>query len=137
MLEKSPCKMLFSKLIAILLLEADLNVLHKISFNRHILLALEKHDLIPMEIVVGSKIQDAIRVVINKKLIADFSNKVKAPSDVVSSDDIKYHDIVAHHFANLAAQGKALWCSHKLNYGVGTSHSIHEYVSSDFFRSII
>ena len=53
MLEKSLGKILVLKLWAILLLEADFNALHKIIFNGRILPALEKNNLIPVEILRG------------------------------------------------------------------------------------
>ena len=74
MLEKSPGKILVSKLRAILLLEADFNALHKIIFNGRILPTLESKSLIPSEIMGGRKSQSSLYIALNKKLIADISN---------------------------------------------------------------
>ena len=109
MFDKNPFKRDVSKLRAILLLEDDLNSLYKIMFNRRILLALEKNKLIPMEIVGGHNGQYVIHVAINKKLLADISNQVKALSTVISADDTNYYDRVAHHFASLTTQN---FCVH-------------------------
>ena len=79
MLCKSPCKTHISKLRAVFLLEADFNDLYKIMFNHRILPCLEQHNIIPIEIVDGRKCQDVIHVVVNKKLIEDIYNQVKAP----------------------------------------------------------
>ena len=89
---------------AILLLEADLNSLRKNIFNQHILLSLEQHNVIPSKIVGRHKVQDAIYVTINKKLIVDISNKNKDPSAVISADATKYYDKVAHPFTSLTVQ---------------------------------
>lgn len=104
MLDKSPCRTDVSILIAILTIEADLNSLHKIMFNQRILPALEKHNLILMDIVGGSKSETTIHTVINKKLIVDISNKNKDPSAVISADATKYYDKVAHPFTSLTVQ---------------------------------
>ena len=104
MLEKSPCKIHVSTLRAIFLLEADLNSLHKIILNQNIILALEQCNLIPTEIVGGRKGQATIHNAINTKLTSDISNKVKALSVVISTNDANYCDIVAHPFASLTAQ---------------------------------
>ena len=74
MLEKSHCKMNVSKLRPILLLEEDFNSLLKIMFIQRILSALEKHNLIPMEIIGGRKCKDTIHIFINKKLIVFVCN---------------------------------------------------------------
>ena len=95
MLEKSRCKILVSKLRAILLLETELNALHKIIFNQRILIALEQHTLIPIEIVGRRKILDAIHIEINKKLKADISNQFKTLSVVISTDNTNFYDRVA------------------------------------------
>ena len=104
MLEKSPCKILVSKMRAIILFEAYFNDLYKIIFNQRILLALEKYNLIPMEIVDGRKSPDVIHVAINKKLISDISDQVKILSLVTSANATNFYDIVAHSFASLTAQ---------------------------------
>jgi len=103
-LEKLPGKILVSKLRAILLLEADFNALHKIIFNGRILPALEKEGLIPQEIMGGRRSQSTTHVALNKKLIADIANQVKAPSIVISADATNCYDRVAHPFASLTAQ---------------------------------
>ena len=104
MLQKYPCKILVSKLRAILLLEADFNALHKIIFNQRILPALEQHNFIPMEIVSGRKDQATIHVAINKKLISDIFNQVKTPSAVIITDANNCCHRVSHPFASLTAQ---------------------------------
>ena len=48
--------------------------------------------------------QDVIHVSLNKKLIVDVSNQVKAPSVVISADATNCYDIVTHSFARLTAQ---------------------------------
>ena len=87
-----------------MLLEADFNALHKIIFNGRILLALEKNDLILVEILGGRQSQSAIHVALNKKLIADIANQIKTPTIVISADTTNFYDQVAHPFASLTAQ---------------------------------
>ena len=103
-LDKSSCKIMISTFRAILLLETDFNTLHKIVFNQRILKALEKHNLIPMEVVGGRKSQAEVHVAMNKKLMVDISNQVKTMSVVISANATKYYDRVAHTFASLMAQ---------------------------------
>ena len=103
MLDKSPRKMNVSKLRSILLLKADFNALHKIMHNQRILLALEKNNHIPMEIVGARKVQAPIHVAINKKLIAYISNQVKNLSVVISNDATNCNDRAAHTFSSLTA----------------------------------
>ena len=102
-MEKSPSKMMVSKLRDILLLGANFNALHNVVFNHRILLALEQNNLIPMEIVDGWKIQAEIHVAINKKLMSDVSNQVKTPSVVISTDATNCYNRVFHSFARLTA----------------------------------
>ena len=73
-LEKKPNKIVVSKLRAILLLEADFNVVNKIIFNTRLILQIEDRNKIPREIVGGCYSQSAIHIAVNKKLIADISN---------------------------------------------------------------
>ena len=58
-LEKSPKNMNIQKLRAILLLEADFNVLRKIVFNSRMMPALEDASVIPCEIIDRRRIQSA------------------------------------------------------------------------------
>ena len=104
MLEKSPRKILVLKLRAILLLEADFNALHKIIFNGRILPVLEKDDLIPLDILGGRRSQSTLHIVLNKKLIADISNQVKALWIIILADATNCYDRVAHPFVSLTAQ---------------------------------
>ena len=53
MLEKKPNDILVTKLRTILLLEADFNITNKVIFNTRTILAMEKRDEIPYEIVEG------------------------------------------------------------------------------------
>ena len=104
MLEKSPGKILVEKLQAILLLEADFNVLYKIIFNGRILPTLERNNIIPSEIIGGRRSQSTLHVALNKKFIADISNQIKSPSIVISANAINCYDRVVHPFASLIAQ---------------------------------
>ena len=74
MLEKSPRNINVQKLRAILLLEADFYVLHKIVFNNRIIPTLEDASRIPHEIIDRRRIQLAIYLVLNKKLLVDITN---------------------------------------------------------------
>ena len=51
MLEKAPWKIDERKLRAMLLLEADYNVMHKIIFNGKLMTTLERKNHIPFEII--------------------------------------------------------------------------------------
>ena len=75
MLEKSAGNVQVSKLRAILLLEADFNVLNKIVFNNRILPLLEANGSIPYEIIGGRRGQSSLHVALNKKLVCDISNQ--------------------------------------------------------------
>ena len=74
MLEKSIGNVQVSKLRAILLLEADFNILNKIIFNNHTLLLLEVSQSISYEIIGGRRGQLSIYVALNKKLVSNISN---------------------------------------------------------------
>ena len=73
-------------------------------FNQRVLLALEYHNLTPMEIVGGRKVQAITNFSINKNLIADISNEVMSPSAVTSADTTNYCKRVDHPFASPAGQ---------------------------------
>ena len=62
------------KLRVILLLEADFNAVRKIIFNGRMMLRLEKANIIPNEIIDSKRIQVAIYLALNKKLISDIAN---------------------------------------------------------------
>ena len=74
-LEKESRKINISKLRAILLLEANFNVLNKIIFNTRILPTLERNKLISHKIIDGKHGKSSIQIVINKKMISDISNQ--------------------------------------------------------------
>lgn len=93
-----------SKLRAILLLEDDFNILHKIIFKSRILLDLESKNLIPAEVIGGRRSQSAIHAALNKTLIADIANQSKSLLAVVSADAMNYCDRVAYPLTSLAAQ---------------------------------
>ena len=82
----------------------SINALNKIIFNRRILPALEKDNLIPLEILGSRRSQSIIYIALNKKLIADIANQVKSPLIVISVDATNYYDRVAHPFASLTIQ---------------------------------
>ena len=69
MLEKVLGKILVSKLRAILLLETGFNTLHKIYFNRRVLPALERHNLMPTEILGGRESHSTLHVALEKNLL--------------------------------------------------------------------
>ena len=74
MLEKAPANIDVKKLRAILLLEADFNAVHKIIFNRKIMLRLKDVNIIPNEIINGRRIQAVTHLALSKKLISDIVN---------------------------------------------------------------
>ena len=67
-----------SKLWAILLLEADLNGLHKIIFSGHLLPSLEYRNKIPHKIIGERRAQSAYHIKLNKILISDNRNIKKS-----------------------------------------------------------
>ena len=104
MLEKVVSNIDVEKLRAILLLEADFNVLHKIVFNNRLIPKLEETGTISMEIIRGRWSQAATHLVLNKKLIADIANMRKLPMITICADATNYYDRVAHLFTSLCAQ---------------------------------
>ena len=74
MLEKSAGNVYISKLRAILLLEADFNILNKIVFNGRVLPSIEASKSILSEVIGGRRRQSSIYVDLNKKLVYDISN---------------------------------------------------------------
>ena len=99
MLAKAPRKINVKKLRDLLLLEADFNALHKITFNKRVLLQLKVDCLMPQDIIGGRTIQSAIELVTRKKLIADKHNQKKTPTLVISVDASNFYDRVARLFS--------------------------------------
>ena len=66
MLEKVPGNTNVQKLKAILLLEADFNVMHKIIFNNRLISSIERVNAIPIEVVGGRRSQAATHLALNK-----------------------------------------------------------------------
>ena len=92
MLEKSKGNINIEKLRAILLLEADLNALHKIIFNEKVLPTIKRYNQIPKEVIEGRRDQSVHYIALNKKLLADISNQIKCLLIVISADTINYFD---------------------------------------------
>ena len=101
-------------LLAILLLEEDLNALYKIIFNTRMLPRLEAHHLIIQEIIGGRTSQSAMQLTTSKKLIADMYNQKKTPTLVINADTSNCCNRVSHHFAYLVAQRFGLNLQHIL-----------------------
>ena len=104
MLLKKEADLLVSKLQAILLLEADYNVMNKISFNTHLILLLEEYNMIPREIIGGWRGMAAIQIAINKKLQVYIVNQNKLLSIIISTDALNYFDRVAHPTVGMICQ---------------------------------
>ena len=102
-LEKSLGNINIQKLRLILLLEADFNALHKIVFNGRIIPELEEASVIPYEIIGGRRIQSAMHLVLNKKLLADIANVSKRPIVIIIIDTANYYDRVTYLFLDLYA----------------------------------
>ena len=74
MLEKVAGNINMQKLRAILLLEADFNVMNKIISNNRLMPRLEADEAIPIEVIGRRRSQAATHLVLNKKLIDDIAN---------------------------------------------------------------
>ena len=73
-LEKKPRVIKVNILRAILLLEADFNSVNKILFNTRLIPSMEQAHIIPKEIIGSRRVQLAIQLAVNKKLISDITN---------------------------------------------------------------
>ena len=104
MLEKISKSTNVQKLREILLLEADFNTLHKIVFNSRIIPTLEDAGIIPYEITSGRRIQLAIYLVLNKKLLVDIANIQKRTIVTICADVTNCYNRVIYLFASLCAQ---------------------------------
>ena len=116
MLEKMKGIIQVDKLRAILLLEADLNALHKIMFNGRVLPALEEKKLIPIETIGSRGRQSAHHVALGKKLISDIGNQIKLPMITISADATNCFDRMAHPFAALTCRHFGLQIECVLTY---------------------
>ena len=101
MLEKVAGNINVQKVQAILLLEADFNVMHKIIFNNCLMPRLETNKAIPIEVIGRRKSQAATHLALNKKLIADIVNVRKLPAATICADATICYNRVAHPFASL------------------------------------
>ena len=86
-----------------MLLEADLNGLHKIIFSSHLLPSLEYRNEIPYEIIGGRRGQSAYYIALNKTLISKNGNIKKKPTIIISVDATNYFNKMAHPFASLTS----------------------------------
>ena len=93
-----------SKLIAILLLEVDFNVLNKIVFDRRALPSIEASNTIPFEVIGGRKGQSSIYIALNKKLVYDIGNHYKKPTVMVSIDAFNCYNRIAHSISSMVCQ---------------------------------
>ena len=100
---KFPVNLRVEKLRAILLLEAGYNGLYKIYFNSRLTPRLEDASSIPQEIIGERRSQAATHLALNKKLIADASNIIKAPTVTIYADATNCYDRVAHPYASLCS----------------------------------
>ena len=98
-MEKKENAIHVSKLRAILLLEADFNVINKIIFNTRLIPTLKNRNEIPYKIIGGRRNQAAIQLAINKKLLSDTANEWKMPSITISVDTSNCFDHIAHPLA--------------------------------------
>ena len=86
MLEKKPGNVNVDKLRAILLLEADFNVVNKITFNTRVMPQLESLKLIPAKVIGGWHGQSSLHVALNKKLLSNISNQQKLLLATISTN---------------------------------------------------
>ena len=86
MLEKVVGNINVQKLRAILLFEADFNMMHEIIFNNRLIPKIEADNVIPMEVIGGRRSQAAAHLALNKKLIADIANVRKLPTATICAD---------------------------------------------------
>jgi hypothetical protein len=96
-----------TKLQTIILLEADGNLLNKIT-RRMMMAEAEALGLLAPEQYGSRKLHDAIHVATNKYLTFDITHQKKAPAALASNDAVSCYDLIMHTAASLAMQGRGV-----------------------------
>ena len=76
-------------------------MLYEIVFNSRIILVLEEISGIPHEIIGRRRMQSAMHLALNKKLLPDIANVWKRSIVTICTDVTNYYDRVTHLFVSL------------------------------------
>ena len=85
-------------------MEADLNGLNKIIYNRRVLPKLEANRAILYEVIGGRRGQSSQHAALNKNLACDISNQAKRPTVVKPEDATNFYDRMSHPIARMKYQ---------------------------------
>ena len=106
MLEKIKGNIKVDKLRAILLMEADFNLINKLMFGHRLMRQCASHRRIPKELYGGLANKSSQEVAINRRLVLDIFCLKRRCGAVAGVDAAHYYDRIVHSLAILLSRNE-------------------------------
>ena len=100
-------------------------------FNTRLIPPLERNKEIPHEIIGGRRGHSIVYMVLNKKLVSDYSNQIKHLIVVASTETSNYYDYIIQPFLSISSQYFSLQLEYLLLL-FGTIQSIKMFLRTSF-----